>query len=54
VGRLVLAVVNLPPRQIADVQSEVLTLGAILSDHDLVDIVLVHPDREVPLGTPIR
>jgi len=54
VGKLVLAVVNLPPRQIADVQSEVLTLGAILNDRDLVDIVLVHPDREVPLGTPIR
>ncbi len=54
VGKQVIAVVNFPPRQIAGFQSEVLTLGAILQDHDLVDIVLIHPDREVPLGTPIR
>ena len=50
-GKLVLAVVNLPPRQIADFFSEVLTLGVILGEGD---IVLVHPDREVPLGSPIR
>ena len=47
VGRLVLAVVNFPPRQIANFFSEVLTLGVVLGDGD---IVLVHPDREVPLG----
>jgi tRNA-binding protein len=51
VGRLVLAVVNFPPRQIADFHSEVLTLGVILGEGD---IVLVHPDRDVPLGSPIR
>jgi tRNA-binding protein len=51
VGRLVLGVVNFPPRQIATFFSEVLTLGVILGDGD---ICLVHPDREVPLGTPIR
>lgn len=51
VGKLVLAVVNFPPRQIADFYSEVLTLGVILGEGD---IVLVHPDREVPLGSPIR
>jgi tRNA-binding protein len=51
VGKLVLAVVNFPPRQIADFFSEVLTLGVILGEGD---IVLVHPDREVPLGSPIR
>jgi tRNA-binding protein len=49
--RLVLAVVNFPPRQIATYFSEVLTLGVILGDGD---IVLVQPDRDVPLGTPIR
>jgi tRNA-binding protein len=49
--RLVLAVVNFPPRQIATFFSEVLTLGVILGDGD---IVLVQPDRDVPLGTPIR
>ena len=49
--RLVLAVVNFPPRQIANYFSEVLTLGVILGDGD---IVLVQPDRDVPLGTPVR
>jgi tRNA-binding protein len=49
--RLVLAVVNFPPRQIATFFSEVLTLGVVLGEGD---IVLVQPDRDVPLGTPIR
>jgi tRNA-binding protein len=49
-GRLVLAVVNFPPRQIADFFSEVLTLGVILGEGD---VVLVQPDREVPLGTRV-
>ena len=49
-GKLVLAVVNFPPRQIANFFSEVLTLGVVLGDGD---IVLVHPDREVPLGSRI-
>src|SRR6185437_9776704 len=47
VGKLVLAVVNFPPRQIATFFSEVLTLGVVLGDGD---IVLVHPEREVPWG----
>ena len=51
VGRLVLAVVNFPPRQIATFFSEVLTLGVILGEGD---ICLVHPDRDVPLGSPMR
>ena len=51
VGMLVLAVVNFPPRQIANFFSEVLTLGVELAPGD---IVLVHPDRDVPLGTPLR
>ena len=50
-GKLVLAVVNFPPRQIADFFSEVLTLGVIVADGD---VVLVHPDRDVPLGAPLR
>ena len=49
-GRLVLAVVNFPPRQIADFFSEVLTLGVVVGEGD---IVLVQPDREVPLGMRI-
>ena len=51
VGKLVLGVVNFPPRQIATFFSEVLTLAVILGEGD---ICLVHPDRDVPLGSPIR
>ena len=50
VGKLVLGVVNFPPRQIATFFSEVLTLGVILGEGD---ICLVHPDRDVPLGSHI-
>lgn len=50
-GKLVLAVVNFPPRQIADFFSEVLALGVMLGEGD---ILLVHSDRDVPLGTPVR
>ena len=47
VGKLILAVTNFPPRQIANFMSEVLVLGVVL-DND--GVVLVHPDRNVPLG----
>ena len=47
IGRLVLAVVNFPPRQIGPFMSEVLTLG--VPDEEGA-VVLVGPDREVPLG----
>jgi tRNA-binding protein len=50
-GKLVLGVVNFPTRQIANFFSEVLTLGIELSPGD---IVLVHPDRDVPLGLPLK
>jgi len=50
VGKLVVAVVNFPPLQIATFFSEVLTLGVVLGDGD---IVLVQPEREVPLGSRI-
>lgn len=49
-GRLVLAVTNFPPRQIANFFSEVLTLGVVQSEGD---IVLIGPDRDVPLGLRI-
>jgi tRNA-binding protein len=48
VGRLVLAVVNFPPRQVADFMSEVLVLGVPLDSEQTV--VLIGPDRDVPLG----
>jgi tRNA-binding protein len=46
-GRLVLAVVNFPPRQIGPLMSEVLTLGVPDADGE---VMLIGPDREVPLG----
>jgi tRNA-binding protein len=50
-GRLVVAVVNFPPRQIGPFMSEVLVLGA--SDTE-GRIILLHPDTEVPLGARIH
>ncbi len=47
VGRLVLAVVNFPARQIGPVRSEVLVLGV---PDAAGEVVLVGPDRAVPLG----
>jgi tRNA-binding protein len=47
IGRLVLAVVNFPPRQIGPTMSEVLTLGVPSANGPTA---LIQPDREVPLG----
>ncbi|KAA9008198.1 tRNA-binding protein [Histidinibacterium aquaticum] len=47
VGRMVMGVVNFPPRQIGPVRSEVLVLGV----HDAEGgVVLVAPDKDVPPG----
>ena len=46
-GRQVLAVVNFPPRQIANFFSEVLVLG--VPDEE-GNVVLIQPESEVPLG----
>lgn len=50
VGRLVVAVVNFPPRQIGPFISEVLVLGACTTPSD---VVLLRPDVDVPVGTRI-
>ncbi len=50
IDKSVLAVTNFPPRQIADFMSEVLVLGVVLNDGE---VVLIKPDREVPLGKRI-
>jgi tRNA-binding protein len=47
VGRQILCVVNFPPRQIGKHLSEVLTLG--VPDEE-GNVVLIGPDRDVPLG----
>jgi len=46
-GRLVVAVVNFPPRQIGPFMSEVLTLGV---PDESGAVVLLSPDQDVPLG----
>jgi len=48
--RLILAVVNFPPRQIADFMSEVLVLGVVLDNEE---VRLIQPDQDVPLGKRI-
>ena len=45
--RLVVAVVNFPPRQIGPFMSEVLTLGVPDSDGA---VVLLVPEQDVPIG----
>jgi tRNA-binding protein len=47
VNRLVLAVVNFPPKQIGPYMSEVLTLGVPDAEGG---VVLITPERDVPLG----
>ena len=46
-GRLVVGVVNFPPRRIAGFESEVLVLGAL---DDAKGVVLLRPDDDVALG----
>ena len=46
IGKQVLAVVNFPPKQIADCMSEVLVLGTYSKD----GVVLITPDKEVANG----
>ena len=49
-GRLVVGVVNLPPRRVAGFESEVLVLGALDEEHG---VVLLRPDRECAPGDRI-
>lgn len=46
IGKQVLAVVNFPPRQIADFQSEILVLGTYSEQ----GVVLITPDQPVKNG----
>ena len=46
IGKQVLAVVNFPPRQIADFMSEVLVLGTYSEQ----GVVLITPDKQVKNG----
>jgi tRNA-binding protein len=49
IGKQVLAVVNFPPKQIANFMSECLILGAVEND----DVILVQPDSPIKNGLPI-
>ncbi|MBP3950790.1 chaperone CsaA [Bacillus suaedae] len=50
VGRQVVAIVNLPPRRIAGFKSEVLVMGGVLGQED---VVLLTTDTAVPNGTKV-
>lgn len=49
VGKQVVAVLNFPPKQIANIQSECLVLGAVDGD----SVILLTPEREVTNGLAI-
>lgn len=49
-GRLVVAVVNFPPKRIGPFLSEVLVLGVMLPEGE---VVLLMPERDVPVGSKI-
>lgn len=49
-GRLVVGVVNFPPRRIGPFSSEVLVLGAL---DDAKGVILLRPDTDVALGDRI-
>lgn len=48
VGKQVIAVVNFPPKQIANMMSECLILGGLCEEEK---VVLLHPERKVANGT---
>jgi tRNA-binding protein len=50
IGSQVVAVVNFPPRRIAGFKSEVLVIGGVPEEGD---VVLLKPDETVKNGTPI-
>lgn len=50
IGRQIIAVVNFPARRIAGFKSEVLVIGGVPEEGD---VVLLKPDQSVPNGTPI-
>lgn len=50
IGTQVVAVVNFPPRRIAGFKSEVLVIGGVPGEDD---VVLLRPDQPVANGTPV-
>ncbi len=50
IGKQVVAVVNFPPKQIANFMSECLVLGAV---NDQKEVILLQPDKETENGQRI-
>lgn len=50
IGKQIIAVVNFPPKQIANIMSECLVLGAV-GDHK--EVTLIEPERKVKNGTRV-
>lgn len=51
IGQQITAVVNFPKKQIANIQSEFLTLGAI--NNELDDVILIQPSNRTRNGAKI-
>lgn len=51
VGKQVIAIVNFPPRRVAGFKSEVLVIGGVPEEGD---VILLTPDQHVPNGTKIH
>lgn len=49
IGKQIIAVINFPPKQIANLMSECLILGGVNGD----EVTLLQPEREIPNGTRI-
>ncbi len=50
IGKQVIAVINFPPKQIANMMSECLILGGLGDDKE---VILIQPERNVKNGTKI-
>ncbi len=50
IGQQIVAVVNFPPKRVAGFKSEVLVLGGVPEEGD---VVLLQPNMELPNGTKI-
>ncbi|MGO2102848.1 MAG: tRNA-binding protein [Psychroflexus halocasei] len=50
IGKQVVAVINFPPKQIANIMSECLLLGG-LEEHE--EVIIIQPERSVKNGTKI-
>ena len=51
IGKQVVAIVNFPPRRVAGFKSEVLVIGGVPVEGD---VILLTPDQQLPNGTKIQ